>query len=66
MYKPKLEKDIRCPLEYGLTVFGGKWKSRIICVLAEKKTLRYSSIRKEMTNITDAVLACNIKRIDYR
>lgn len=44
MYKPKLEKDIRCPLEYGLTVFGGKWKSRVICVLAEKGTLRYSAL----------------------
>ena len=32
MYKKKLEEDIRCPLEYGLDVFGGKWKSRIICV----------------------------------
>ena len=31
----KTEKDIRCPLEYGLDVFGGKWKSRIICVLAD-------------------------------
>jgi DNA-binding HxlR family transcriptional regulator len=30
MYKPKLQKDIRCPLEYGLDVFGGKWKSRVI------------------------------------
>lgn len=28
------KKDIRCPLEYGLEIFGGKWKSRIICVLA--------------------------------
>lgn len=37
MYKPKLDKDIRCPLEYGLEVFGGKWKSRIICVLAERE-----------------------------
>lgn len=63
MYKPKLEKDIRCPLEYGLTIFGGKWKSRIICVLAEKKTLRYSSIRNEMTNITDAVLAATLKEL---
>ncbi len=26
-YKKKLEHDIRCPLEYGLTIFGGKWKS---------------------------------------
>ena len=63
MYKPKLEKDIRCPLEYGLTVFGGKWKSRVICVLSEKGVLRYSSIRKEMTNITDAVLAATLKEL---
>ena len=63
MYKPKLEKDIRCPLEYGLTVFGGKWKSRVICVLAEKGTLRYSTLRKEMTNITDAVLASTLKEL---
>lgn len=63
MYQHKMEKDIRCPLEYGLEVFGGKWKSRVICVLAEKKILRYSEIRKEMTNITDAVLATTLKEL---
>lgn len=63
MYKQKLEKDIRCPLEYGLEIFGGKWKSRIICVLAEKGFLRYSSLRKEMANITDAVLAATLKEL---
>lgn len=63
MYRPKLEKDIRCPLEYGLDIFGGKWKSRIICVLAEKKVLRYSTLRKEMVNITDAVLAVALKEL---
>ena len=63
MYKPKMEKDIRCPLEYGLDVFGGKWKSRIICVLADKEFLRYSVIRKEMCNITDAVLATTLKEL---
>ena len=61
MYQPKLEKDIRCPLEYGLEIFGGKWKSRIICVLAEKKSLRYSQLRIEMVNISDAVLASTLK-----
>ena len=61
MYKPKLDKDIRCPLEYGLDVFGGKWNSRIICVLAAKKTLRYSELRSELTNITDAVLGASLK-----
>ena len=43
------------------TVFGGKWKSRIICVLSASKKLRYSEIRKEMYNITDAVLAATLK-----
>jgi DNA-binding HxlR family transcriptional regulator len=63
MYQKKLEEDIRCPLEYGLQIFGGKWKSRIICVLNEKKTLRYSQLRKEMANITDAVLAAALKEL---
>ncbi len=63
VYKPKLEKDIRCPLEYGLDIFGGKWKSRIVCVLAEKKVLRYSMIRHEMTNITDAILSSTLKEL---
>ena len=63
MYQHKMEKDIRCPLEYGLEVCGGKLKSRVICVLAEKKILRYSEIRKEMTNITDAVLATTLKEL---
>ena len=63
MYQKKLETDIRCPLEYGLEVFGGKWKSRIFCVLAEKNVLRYSALRRELANITDAVLATTLKEL---
>ncbi len=61
MYQRKLEKDIRCPLEYGMELFGGKWNSRIICVLAALGTLRYSELRREMGSITDAVLASTLK-----
>lgn len=46
-YQKKLEDDIRCPLEYGLAIFGGKWKSRIICVLSVQEKLRYSEVRSE-------------------
>lgn len=63
MYQKKLKDDIRCPLEHGLEIFGGKWKSRIICVLNEKKVLRYSGIRNEMINITDTVLASTLKEL---
>lgn len=64
-YKKKLEDNIRCPLEYGLAIFGGKWKSRIICVLSASEKLRYSEIRKAMYNITDAVLAATLKYKDF-
>lgn len=60
-YQKKLDDDIRCPLEYGLEMFGGKWKSRIICVLSANEKLRYSELRKEMYNITDAVLSATLK-----
>ncbi|QQO07724.1 winged helix-turn-helix transcriptional regulator [Breznakiella homolactica] len=63
MYVHKIEKELLCPLEYGLDIFGGKWKSRIICVLAANKIMRYSSIRKELNNITDAVLAAMLKEL---
>ncbi len=63
MYTAKFKKDIRCPLEFGLEVFGGRWKSRVICVLAHHGTLRYSEIRKEMGNVTDAVLSATLKEL---
>jgi len=62
-YEPKTEKEIMCPIEYGLDIFGGKWKSRILCVLSAKEFLRYNEIRKELGNITDAVLAAMLKEM---
>ena len=63
MYESKLEKDLRCPLEYGLKIFGGKWKTRIVCLLSEAQTLRYSALRDKMVTITDAVLSNTLKEL---
>lgn len=63
MYKPKTEKDIRCPLEYALDLFGGKWKPRIICMLGLNGTMRYGELKKELENITDTVLAATLKEM---
>ena len=52
-----------CPLEFGLNIFGGKWKSRIICVLASGGAKRYSEIRNELGNITDTMLAAMLKEL---
>lgn len=62
-YEPKVEKEIMCPIEYGLDIFGGKWKSRIICVLSSAEVMRYNEIRKELGNITDAVLSAMLKEL---
>ena len=61
MYRPKSEKDIRSQLELGIYVFGGKWRTRIICLLAKNTMLRYGSLRKSLEGITDTVLASNLK-----
>jgi DNA-binding HxlR family transcriptional regulator len=63
-YKRKTPKDIRCPLDYALDIFGGKWKSRIICVMASHELMRYSDIKTALTNITDTVLAEMLKDLE--
>jgi len=62
-YEPKMEKEIMCPIEYGIDIFGGKWKPRILCVLSSTEVMRYNEIRKELGNITDAVLAAMLKEM---
>lgn len=52
-----------CPIEYGLDIFGRKWKSRILCVWSAQDVMRYNEIRKELGNITDAVLAAMLKEM---
>lgn len=63
MYKPKLEKEIRCSLEYSMDVFGGKRKPRIICVLADESPIRCGKLREETVNITDYVLTYTLKEL---
>lgn len=62
-YVPKLDKETMCPVEHGLEIFGGKWKSRIICVLSAKSSMRYNEIKKELNNISDAVLASMLREL---
>lgn len=55
------KRTFSAPLEYGMELFGGKWSSRIICMLAALDMPRYSKLRTQMGNITDAVLASTLK-----
>lgn len=60
--KRKTEKDIRCPLEYGLDVFGGKWKTRVICSI-NGRSLRYGELKEVLPHVSDTVLAQCLKEL---
>lgn len=60
-YEKKIAREIRCPFEYGLAIFGGKWKARLICLMANADDLRFGDIAREMGNISDGVLSAALK-----
>ena len=59
--KPKT--ILLCPLEYGLDLFGGKWKCRVLCVLGMNGPMRFSALSRELDNITDATLNTVLKEM---
>lgn len=63
MYQPKLPKDLRCPLEFALEFFSGRWKSRILCLLFSEGSVRYNDIKKALDHVSDTVLANTLKEL---
>ena len=64
MYVKKNMTLLRRPIEKGLDMLGGKWKSRILCVLAQRGPIRYGQFKQEMTNVTDTALSGSPERAD--
>ena len=63
MYQKKKQEDIRCPLEYAISLISGKLNSRVLCVLHTYGTVRYSKIRDELVSVSDAVLSATLKEM---
>ena len=54
-----------CPLRYLNQVFGGKWKTSIICILSADGTpKRYSVIKRRLRNITNVMLAQSLRELE--
>lgn len=56
-YQRKLANEPLCPFEHLLQIIGGKWKSRVLCLLHNLGTMRFGEIRAGLGSISDAVLA---------
>lgn len=63
MYQRKLPKEYYCTVDYGLDIFGGKWKPRILCILGHVNSMRYGELKAQMENISDAALADSLHEL---
>ena len=54
----------KCPLNYAMSIIGGKWKMQIICSLNNRGTMRYNELRRKMDKISNTVLAASLKELE--
>ncbi|GFZ30231.1 transcriptional regulator [Clostridium zeae] len=52
------------PFEYTLSIISGKWKLKIIYLLACSGTVRYGVIRKSIDGITHKMLSSQLKELE--
>ena len=53
-----------CPLNYAMSVIGGKWKMQIICALNNKGTLRYNELKRRVGGVSNTVLANSLRELE--
>ena len=63
MYQRKTPKEYFCTVDYALSIFGGKWKPRLLCILGNSGPLRYRELKDEMENISDTALADSLHEL---
>lgn len=61
--KQVCKSNFNCPIEATIQLIGGKYKAIILWHLMNK-TLRYNEIRKKIPNITDKMLAQQLRELE--
>lgn len=54
----------REPFEYTLSIISGKWKLKIIYILACMGTVRYGELKKSIEGITHKMLSSQLKELE--
>ncbi len=57
------EYIIECDLTYAISMVGGRWKLLILCRL-EDGALRFSELRRSISNITERMLTLQLKEME--
>ncbi|SCP99756.1 winged helix-turn-helix transcriptional regulator [Anaerobium acetethylicum] len=56
-------KKIKCPLEFTLSIVGGKWKMVILWRLLNDNVKRYGEIKKQLSGISHKMLSQQLKEL---
>ncbi len=54
------------PFEYTLTIISGKWKLKIIYILACTEMARYGEMKKRIEGITHKMLSSQLKELEQQ
>lgn len=57
-------KRFKCPVEYTLSIIGGKWKPLILWQLAMEGVRRYGEIKRGVAGITHKMLSQQLKELE--
>jgi len=57
-------RTYRCFFELALTVMGGKWKPVILYHLGQAGALRYSELRRGLSQVTDRMLTRQLRELE--
>lgn len=52
------------PIEYALSVVGGKWKMIIMFWLSKRDIMRYSELKRSIEGITHKMLSAQLKELE--
>ncbi|GAC1360170.1 MAG: hypothetical protein NVS4B8_26050 [Herpetosiphon sp.] len=53
-----------CPVDAGIALMAGKWKPRILWKLHKYQVVRFSQFKREMPDITDKMLAQQLRELE--
>lgn len=53
-----------CPIEYTISIIGGKWKLLILYQLMTDKIKRYNELKRSISGITHKMLSMQLKELE--
>ncbi|KRE57459.1 winged helix-turn-helix transcriptional regulator [Paenibacillus sp. Soil750] len=59
-----MKENYSNPTEATLDRIGGKWKTAILCILAEQGAMRNGEMKRELTPITQKMLTQQLKELE--